>query len=103
MGNQGVEPRCPKATDLQSAEVANASRYPIYQLYRNSTDNSNINFGISPRTRTLTGGFGDRSAANYTKKTYRLRCLIGGEFVFVFKSSISLRIAVSAYATLAFN
>ena len=30
VGNQGVEPRCHKATDLQSAEVANASRYPIY-------------------------------------------------------------------------
>jgi hypothetical protein len=26
--NQGIEPRMPKATDLQSAAVANAARYP---------------------------------------------------------------------------
>ena len=28
MGNQGFEPRVPEATDLQSAAVANAARYP---------------------------------------------------------------------------
>ena len=28
VGAQGFEPRMPKATDLQSAEVTNASRHP---------------------------------------------------------------------------
>lgn len=29
VGVQGIEPRMPKATDLQSAEVTNASRHPL--------------------------------------------------------------------------
>ncbi len=29
MGTQGFEPRMPEATDLQSAEVTNASRHPF--------------------------------------------------------------------------
>ena len=30
MENQGFEPRIPKVTDLQSAEVANASHSPLF-------------------------------------------------------------------------
>ena len=30
VGVQGIEPRMPKATDLQSAEVTNASRHPLF-------------------------------------------------------------------------
>ena len=29
VGSQGIEPRMPEATDLQSAAVTNAARYPI--------------------------------------------------------------------------
>jgi hypothetical protein len=29
VGSQGFEPRAPKSTDLQSAAVANAARYPL--------------------------------------------------------------------------
>ena len=28
VGSQGIEPRMPEATDLQSAAVTNAARYP---------------------------------------------------------------------------
>ena len=54
MENQGFEPRIPKVTDLQSAEVANASHSPLFgSKGRDRTYDQLINSQLHYRCATL--------------------------------------------------